>query len=67
MGTKTKRNSEMNHFQIDNFRAVVPLRLPGLIEEDGLETIDDYVRLCAANIPAPEAGRHPDRHEQDGG
>lgn len=41
-GTKTKRNREMNHFQIDNFRAVVPLRLPGLIEEDGLETIDDY-------------------------
>ena len=41
-GTQTKRNREMNHFQIDNFRAVVPLRLPGLIEEDGLETIDDY-------------------------
>ena len=45
----------MNHLQIDNFRALAPIRLPGITEHEGLEYIDDYddYALLTYQLPKP--------------
>ena len=32
----------MNHFEIDRFRSLTPMQLPGLISPERLESIEDY-------------------------
>ena len=44
----------MNHLQIDNFRALAPIRLPGITEHDGLEYIDDYDDYALLTYQLPE-------------
>ena len=52
---RIKRIRDMNHLQIDNFRALAPIRLPGITESDGLEYIDDYddYALLTYQLPKP--------------
>ena len=50
----------MNHFEIDRFRSLTPMQLPGLINPERLESIEDYgdyaLLTYSLETPVPVGG-----------
>ena len=50
----------MNHFEIDRFRSLTPMQLPGLISPERLESIEDYgdyaLLTYSLETPVPVGG-----------